>query len=46
MPPSPLNRLWSSLPPLRQREVLLLLSQLIAKSLPPTQWKEADHEHF
>ena len=44
-PPSPLSRLWSNLPPLRQREVLLLLSHLIAKNLPPVQRKEADHEH-
>ena len=40
-----LSRLWSKLPPQRRQEVLLLLSQLIAKSLPPATRKEARHEH-
>jgi hypothetical protein len=40
-----LTPLWSDLPAPRRQEVLLVLSQLIAKSLPPAARKEASHEH-
>src|SRR4051812_28123946 len=40
----PLTRAWSNLPAPRRREVLLVLSQIIAKSL-PTAVKEAGREH-
>ena len=43
--PGPLTRAWSGLPPPRRQEVLLVLSQIIAKSLPTAVRKEAGHEH-
>jgi hypothetical protein len=44
-PPRALTRLWSGLPPSRRREVLRVLSQVIAHRLPPAARKEAGHEH-
>ena len=41
----PLTRAWSGLPPPRRQEVLLVLSQIIAQSLPAAARKEAKHEH-
>ena len=43
--PGPLTRAWSGLPPPRRQEVLLVLSQIIAKSLSAAVRKEASHEH-
>jgi hypothetical protein len=40
-----LTRLWSGLPPPQRREVLLVLSQVIARNLPAATRKEARHEH-
>ena len=46
--PGPLTRAWSGLPPPRRRELLLVLSQIIARSLPTAvkAVKEACHEHI
>ena len=44
-PPGTLTRLWSDLPTPKRREVLLVLSQVIARSLPAATRKEAGHEH-
>lgn len=44
-PRLPLSRLWSSLPAAKRQEVLMVLSQVVAKSLPPAQRQEAGHEH-
>ena len=44
-PREPLTRAWSGLPSSRRREVLLVLSQIIAKGLPSAARKEARHEH-
>ena len=41
----PLTRAWSGLPPPRRRQVLLVLSQIIAKVLAPAERKEAGCEH-
>jgi hypothetical protein len=43
--PRPLIRAWSGLSPPRRQEVLQVLSQIIAKSLPTAVRKEASHEH-
>ena len=43
--PSPLNRLWSHLPASRLQEILMVLSQVIAHSLPAAARKEASQEH-
>ena len=43
--PRPLIRAWSGLSPPRRQEVLQVLSQIIAKSLPTAVPKEASHEH-
>ena len=43
-PRAPLTRAWSGLPSSRRQEVLLVLSQIIAKGLPSTARKEARHE--
>ena len=43
--PRPLTRAWSDLPAPKRQEVLLVLSQMIAKSLPTAVRKEASHEH-
>ena len=40
------TRAWSDLPALRRQEVLLVLSQIIAKTLPSLVLKEGRHEHF
>jgi hypothetical protein len=39
-----LTRLWSSLPVQTQQQILRVLSQLVAKNLPPATGKEAGHE--
>src|SRR5438552_18042502 len=44
-PPGPLSQPWSGLPAPRRQEVLVVLSQIIAKNLPPVVRKEAGHEH-
>jgi len=44
-PPELRTRLWSGLSPPRRQEVLMVLSQVIAHSLPPSTRKEASHEH-
>jgi len=41
-----LSRAWSCLPQPRRQEALLVLSQIIAKSLPAVVRKEANHEHI
>ncbi len=43
--PGPLTQAWSGLPAPRRQEVLLVLSQIIAKGLPAAVRKEAGHEH-
>ena len=43
--PGPLTRAWSGLPAPRRQEVLQVLSQIIAKSLPTAVRKEAGCEH-
>jgi len=44
-PPEPLIRLWSGLPTPKRQEVLLVLSQVIARNLPAGTRKEAGHDH-
>jgi hypothetical protein len=44
-PPGLLTRPWSGLPAPRRQEVLMVLSQIVAKSLPPAVRKEVSHEH-
>ncbi len=43
--PGPLIQAWSGLPAPRRQEVLLVLSQIIAKGLPAAVRKEAGREH-
>jgi hypothetical protein len=43
--PGPLTRAWSDLPTPRRQEVLMVLSQIIAKALPTSVRKEAGREH-
>jgi hypothetical protein len=39
-----MTRAWSGLPVAKRQELLLVFSQIIAQSLPPTARKEAGHE--
>ena len=41
-----LSPVWSCLPQPRRQELLLVLSQIIAKSLSAALRKEANHEHI
>ena len=41
-----LSPVWSCLPQARRQELLLVLSQIIAKSLSAALRKEANHEHI
>ena len=43
--PGPLIHAWSGLPAPRRQEVLLVLSQIIAKGLPAAVRKETGREH-
>src|SRR5262249_20412060 len=40
-----LTRAWSDLPAPRRQQVLLVLSQILAKTLPSRALKEGSHEH-
>lgn len=43
--PRPLTQAWSDLPAPRRQEILMMLSQIIAKSLSRAVQKGASHEH-